>query len=100
MTFQQLNYLLEVNRVGSFSVAAKNLYVSQAAVSNAIIALEKEIDAPLFVRGKRALTPTERGSEVIEHAKKIFEQYHMITAPIKPQRQTVRIGKRGSRDLP
>lgn len=95
MTFQQLNYLLEVNRVGSFSVAAKNLYVSQAAVSNAIIALEKEIDAPLFVRGKRALTPTERGSEVIEHAKKIFEQYHMITAPIKPQRQTVRIGSVG-----
>ena len=95
MTFQQLNYLLEVNRVGSFSTAAKNLYVSQAAVSNAIIALEKEIGAPLFVRGKKTLVPTARGEEVIEHATKIFERFHMITKPIQPQRKAVRIGSVG-----
>lgn len=95
MTFQQLNYLLEVNRVGSFSIAAKNLYVSQAAVSNAIIALEKEIGAPLFVRGKKALVPTARGEEVIEHATKIFERFHMITTPIRPQKKAVRIGNVG-----
>lgn len=95
MTFQQLNYLLEVNRVGSFSAAAKNLYVTQAAVSNAIIALEKEIGAPLFVRGKKTLVSTDRGAEVIEHSQKIFERFHMITAPIKPQRKAVRIGSVG-----
>lgn len=95
MTFQQLNYLLEVNRVGSFSIAARNLYVSQSAVSNAIIGLEKEIGVPLFVRGKKTLTPTARGEEVIEHATQIFERFHSITNPKKPQKTAVRIGSVG-----
>ena len=95
MTFQQLNYLLEVNKAGSFSVAARNLFVSQSAVSNAIIALEKEVDAPLFIRGKKLLTPTPRGEEVIEHATQIFECFHSITNPKKPQKTAVRIGSVG-----
>ena len=37
MTFQQLQYLLEVHKAGSFSQAAKNLYITQSAISNAII---------------------------------------------------------------
>lgn len=95
MTFQQLNYLLEVNKVGSFSVAARNLFVSQSAVSNAIIALEKEIGAPLFVRGKKLLTPTARGEEVIEHANHIFERFHSITHPKRPHKKSVCIGSVG-----
>lgn len=95
MTFQQLNYLLEVNKAGSFSVAARNLFVSQSAVSNAIIALEKEVDAPLFIRGKKLLTPTPRGEEVIEHATQIFERFHSITNPKRPQKTAVRIGSVG-----
>lgn len=92
MTFQQLNYLLEVNKTGSFSLAARNLYVSQSAVSNAIIALEKEVGTPLFVRGKKLLTPTARGEEVIEHAIHILERFNSITAPANKQKKTVRIG--------
>ena len=95
MTFQQLNYLLEVHRVGSFSIAAKNLYVSQAAVSNAISALEKEIGEPLFVRGKHTLTITARGEDVVEHATHIFERFHSITTPKKRQKSTIRIGSVG-----
>lgn len=95
MTFQQLNYLLEVHRVGSFSVAAKNLYVSQAAVSNAISALEKEIGEPVFVRGNRSLTLTARGEDVVEHATHIFERYDSIVKPKKVQKSTVRIGSVG-----
>jgi len=95
MTFQQLNYLLEVNKAGSFSVAARNLFVSQSAVSNAIIALEKEIGSPLFIRGKKLLTPTSRGEEVIEHATQIFERFHSITNPKKTNKKAVRIGSVG-----
>lgn len=95
MTFQQLHYLLEVHRVGSFSTAAKNLYVSQAAVSNAISALEKEVGEPLFVRGKRALTLTARGEDVVDHATHIFERFHAITSPKKSQKSVLRIGSVG-----
>ena len=47
MTFQQLQYLLEVNRTGSFTTAAKNLFVTQSSVSNAITSLEKEYVATI-----------------------------------------------------
>ena len=40
MTIQQLSYLLEVHQTGSFSAAAKNLIISQSAVSNAVLTLE------------------------------------------------------------
>ena len=95
MTFQQLQYLLEVNRVSSFSAAAKRLYVSQAAVSNAISALEKEIGEPLFVRGNRTLSLTPRGEDVVEHATHIFERFHSITTPKKLQKTAIRIGSVG-----
>lgn len=53
MTFQQLQYLLEVNRTGSFTAAAKNLYVTQSSVSNAITTLENEIGTPILFAVKR-----------------------------------------------
>ena len=95
MTFQQLQYLLEVHKAGSFSTAAKNLYVSQAAVSNAIGALEKEVGEPLFVRGNRTLFLTARGEEVIDHATHIFERFRAITNPKKSQKSAIRIGSVG-----
>ena len=63
MTIQQLTYLLEVYKAGSFSVAAKNLFITQSAISNAVIALEKEIDSPIFIRSKKGLVPTNRNPE-------------------------------------
>ena len=95
MTFQQLHYLLEVNKAGSFSTAARNLYVSQSAVSNAIIGLEKELGESLFVRGQRVLVPTARGKEVIDHATHIFERFHSITNPQQSTKSAVRIGSAG-----
>ena len=68
MTIQQLTYLLEVHKAGSFSIAAKNLYITQSAISNAIIGLEKEIGSPIFVRSKKGLIPTPRVIDVITQA--------------------------------
>ena len=46
MTIQQLEYLLEVNRAGSITAAAKNLFVTQSSVSCAVGALEAELGIP------------------------------------------------------
>ena len=80
MTFQQLTYLLEVQKVGSFSQAAKNLFVTQSAVSNAILSLEKEVGEPIFIRSQYGLAPTPRGVEVIRHAERICDSMRQITA--------------------
>ncbi|MBO5867839.1 MAG: LysR family transcriptional regulator [Oscillospiraceae bacterium] len=92
MTIQQLTYLLEVHRTQSFSVAAKNLFITQSAISNSIISLEKEIGTPIFVRNKNGLSPTPRGKEIIEHAKRACESINAISIGKHPDKKTLRIG--------
>lgn len=96
MTIQQLTYLLEVHKCGSFSVAAKNLFITQSAISNAIIGLEKEIGTPLFIRSKKGLIPTARGADVINHAKRVCESVEQISNPKAPEKKSVRIGCSGN----
>ena len=91
MTFQQLQYLLEVNRTGSFTIAAKNLFVVQSTVSNAISALEQEIGTPIFVRGKKGLYPTPRGEEIIAHAGRICDSYQFMTSGGIAEKRSLRI---------
>ena len=71
MTFQQLSYLLEVERTRSFSLAAKNLFVAQSTVSNAIAALEVELNCRIFVRSGQGLSLTDDGQQILSYAKRI-----------------------------
>lgn len=73
MTIQQLEYILEVNRAGSMSKAAKNLFVSHSSVSNSIAALEEELGFPVFERNYQGVVPTTQGREVLEHAAQVCE---------------------------
>lgn len=91
MTFQQLQYLLEVYRAGSVSQAAKNLFVGQSSVSVSISSLEKELGYQVFDRSKNGVFPTARGKAVIEHAARICESYRFITGPDRGGNTTVRI---------
>ena len=81
MTFQQMQYVLEVYRAGSISRAAKKLFVGQSSVSLSISSVEKELGYPVFVRGKNGVIPTTRGREVITQAARICESYRIITGP-------------------
>lgn len=49
----------EVMQTGSFSRAAERLNVTPSAVSHQMRALEATLGKPLFVRARRAVTPTE-----------------------------------------
>lgn len=49
-------------RLGSFTLAASELGVTQAAVSRQIKSLEDDLHAPLFVRAHRKVTLTQNGA--------------------------------------
>ena len=53
---------VEVANCLSFTTAAKNLYISQQAVSKQIDALEEELGFPLFYRTTRQVVLTPAGS--------------------------------------
>lgn len=48
MKFQQIKYVMEVANTGSISKAAKNLFMSQPNISNAINDLEEELGITIF----------------------------------------------------
>lgn len=57
----------------SFTRAAEFLGLTQAAVSQHVAALEKELRTALFDRGPRSVALTDTGRRVYEHAKQILE---------------------------
>ena len=83
MTFQQLSYLLEVERTRSFSLAAKNLFVAQSTVSNTVSALEAELNCRIFIRSGQGLSLTEEGQQILTYAKRICENHHLLTSSAK-----------------
>jgi LysR family nitrogen assimilation transcriptional regulator len=56
-----MNYFVEVARLGSFSAAARQLRITQPAVSRRVRALEKDIGVALLQRRGRRIVPTGAG---------------------------------------
>ncbi len=59
---------------GSFTKAAAELHLSQPALSTAIAKLERELKAPLLIRGVRPLTVTSAGRAAYQTAKDLSVQ--------------------------
>ncbi len=55
---------------GSFSEAAKSLFITQSAVSQQIRILEQELGAMLFARGRKGAKLTPQGELLLEYVKK------------------------------
>lgn len=100
MTFKQLEYFLEIARMGSVSKAAQMLNISQPPLSMQLKALEDELEVPLFNRTKRGLEITPEGLLLQERAKVIMaflkETTHDLHKFSDTKECTLRIGSIGS----
>lgn len=78
MTFQQLQYLLEVQQTNSISKAASNLFVSNSSISVAVSSLEDELGFAIFNRSQKGLVPTRDGLRVLQYAERICKTYDQM----------------------
>ena len=62
MNLRQMEIFLRVTECESFLEAANSLFMSQSAVSQQIIRMEKELGFPLFQRNGRGIQLTESGA--------------------------------------
>lgn len=76
MNIDQLTYIVEIAKTHSLSTAARNLYVSVPALSQAISSLEAEFDVELFERSRTGTFPTAEGLALIQKAAIILEKIH------------------------
>lgn len=73
MNLKQLEAFVMVAESGSFSKAAKDLYLTQPTVSAHISALEKELRVRLFIRNTKEVTMSEEGQELYKYARQMFD---------------------------
>ena len=68
MTLQQLKYVDAVADCGSISEAARQVFVSQPTLTEAIRTLEEELRMAIFTRSSRRITVTREGEEFLASA--------------------------------
>lgn len=78
MTIQQCKYVLEIARTGSFTQAAKQLFIAQSSLSISVKSLEQELNIKIFERSGNGVYLTEEGSEFVRYAAQIVENDDFI----------------------
>lgn len=78
-----MNYILTVLKEGSFTSAAKKLYVSQPSLSQIIKTAENNLGAPIFNRNTDPVTLTPAGRLYVNAAKEILTISNNLTKQIE-----------------
>lgn len=86
MTLTQLRAFSAAAESGSFTAAGSRLGYSQAAISELIRRLEEECGLALFIRGRRRLTLTAAGTELLPHAKQTVSAADRAEASLRSVR--------------
>lgn len=87
---QTLEIFLEVSEDCSMTHAAKRLNVTQAAVSSAILRLEKEFNTKLFDRSTRPMNLTMPGRVLRRRSVELMEAYNLLLSDVLSSRKTVK----------
>ena len=71
---RQLRAFAALARTGSFTLAAKELFLSQSAVSHSMKALETDVGCRLFDRVGKKVLLTQAGEALLHHTEKILQE--------------------------
>ncbi|MCF6459511.1 LysR family transcriptional regulator [Clostridium sp. Cult3] len=75
MDIESLRYFVKLYEKRNFTKAAKELFITQQALSRMIIKLEDEIGGLLFIRKSRGASPTKLAKYMYPEAQKIIKDF-------------------------
>lgn len=87
MDFDSINYFLNICNCGSFSEAAKRLYISQPTLSRRITALEDELGTELLSRKSTGISLTPAGKTFYEEQTTLMNSQQRLIERMKSFRQ-------------
>ena len=73
MNLKQLEAFVQVSESGSFSKAAKELFLTQPTISAHMSSLEKELNVRLFIRNTKEVSLSDDGKDLYRYAKQITD---------------------------
>lgn len=95
MDTKQIEYMLKIAEEKNITKAAEKLYITQSALNQQLLKLEKELGAPIFNRSRTNWGPTEIGSIYLEAAKEIMhikkQTYAQISDYIEKRKSTLSV---------
>lgn len=71
---RQLRAFTILARTGSFTATARELHLTQSAISHAMKALEEDIGCRLLERAGKSVALTQAGEQMLAHAEKILRE--------------------------
>ena len=91
----QLEQLLAVAKHGTLSSAAEAIHLSQPAISRSMQKLERELEVPLFIRGKNRIELNENGKLAAQCAQKVLDQISSMVSAVREhdrRQRTISVG--------
>mgnify|MGYP000599206492 CR=1 FL=1 len=96
MDFKALEYICAISEAKTISQAAKNLFISQPALSQYLTKIEKELGAPVFVRTGNVMTLTAAGEILAREGRALLmareEMLGQVERLSKGNAETLRFG--------
>ncbi|HLT80395.1 MAG TPA: hydrogen peroxide-inducible genes activator [Cyclobacteriaceae bacterium] len=83
MTLTQLEYIVALDDLRHFALAAERCFVTQPTLSMQIQKLEEELGVKIFDRTKQPVVPTDVGAGVITQARRVLHEARMVSQLIK-----------------
>ncbi|MBP2650376.1 MAG: transcriptional regulator, LysR family [Firmicutes bacterium] len=68
---RQLRYFIAITETNNFTLASKNLFITQPTLSHQIAELERQIGVKLLVRNRHSVQLTHAGAALLKEAKEI-----------------------------
>ncbi len=72
--FRQVKAFVAVAEKGSFTLAAKEIYLTQSAVSHSIRALEEQLSCKLLDRSRRKVQLTAEGRVFLKRCHRVLQE--------------------------
>lgn len=92
---RQYRYFVEIARRGSFTAASKTLRITQSALSEQVMQLERELDCRLFDRGRHGARLTPAGETLLVRAEQLLRMSIDIERSVghwgQPRRRSLRL---------
>lgn len=73
MNLKQIEYIVTIAEEENITKASEKLFISQSALNQQLLNIEKELNTPLFIRANKKMFLTEAGQIYIDYSKKILE---------------------------
>jgi DNA-binding transcriptional LysR family regulator len=98
MRSEQLEYIAAIARLGSFRQAARDLHISQPALSESVRSLERELGVDVLERGRHGARLSDAGADLMPRILTAVEAVDQLRAAAGRQHRSTRVIRLGTVD--